>query len=124
MKKNGVSVDVVNFGEDEQNQTKLEAFIAAVNSSENNCHLVSIPAASCKVLADVLVASPIIGSSATGRSGEDGEGAAFEFGVDPNLDPELALVISFVAFFVFIYCMIGFETINGGRKRASSKNEH
>jgi 26S proteasome regulatory subunit N10 len=35
LKKNNVAVDVVNFGEDSLNQSKLEAFIEAVNSSDN-----------------------------------------------------------------------------------------
>jgi len=35
LKKNNVAVDVVNFGEEIENTAKLEAFIAAVNSSEN-----------------------------------------------------------------------------------------
>jgi 26S proteasome regulatory subunit N10 len=34
LKKNNVSVDVINFGEDSMNTTKLEAFIEAVNSND------------------------------------------------------------------------------------------
>jgi 26S proteasome regulatory subunit N10 len=91
MKKNNIAVDVVNFGEEALNTSKLEAFMTAVNSSDNS-HLVNIPPGP-HVLSDLLISSPII-------SGEEG-GAAFggalggqgyEFGVDPNLDPELALV--------------------------------
>lgn len=56
-------------------------------------HLVTVPAGA-NVLSDVLLSSPIV-------AGEDGapagflpsSGGGFEFGVDPNLDPELALVI-------------------------------
>jgi len=53
-------------------------------------HLVSIPPGP-HILSDILLTSPIV-------AGEDGAppglstGAGFEFGVDPNLDPELALV--------------------------------
>ncbi|KAJ3159006.1 hypothetical protein HDU86_002175 [Geranomyces michiganensis] len=90
LKKNNVAVDVINFGEEAENTTKLEAFIAAVNSSENS-HLVSIPPGP-HILSDVLLSSPIV-------AGEDGappgfaSGGGFEFGVDPNLDPELALAL-------------------------------
>jgi 26S proteasome regulatory subunit N10 len=35
LKKNNVAVDVVNFGEEAENTTKLDAFVQAVNSSDN-----------------------------------------------------------------------------------------
>ncbi|KAJ3397679.1 26S proteasome non-ATPase regulatory subunit 4, partial [Chytridiales sp. JEL 0842] len=35
LKKNNVAVDVINFGEESDNTAKLEAFINAVNSSDN-----------------------------------------------------------------------------------------
>lgn len=50
------------------------------------------------LLSDVIISSPIL--SADGGHGEDGEASGvqgassndFEFGVDPSLDPELAMV--------------------------------
>ncbi|KAI9101034.1 hypothetical protein DFS34DRAFT_452085 [Phlyctochytrium arcticum] len=90
LKKNSVAVDVVNFGEENENTPKLEAFVAAVNSNDNS-HLVTIPPGP-HILSDVLLSSPIV-------AGEDGAppgistGSGFEFGVDPNLDPELALAL-------------------------------
>ncbi|KAI8804060.1 hypothetical protein BJ742DRAFT_826291 [Cladochytrium replicatum] len=90
LKKNNIAVDVVNFGEETQNTAKLEAFINAVNSNDNS-HLVTIPPGP-HILSDVLISSPII-------SGEDGAppgfaaGGGFEFGVDPTLDPDLALAL-------------------------------
>ncbi|KAJ1566080.1 hypothetical protein HK096_002519 [Nowakowskiella sp. JEL0078] len=91
LKKNNVSVDIVNFGEEAENTEKLEAFIAAVNSSDNS-HLVTIPPGP-HILSDVLLSSPIV-------AGEDGAppgfaaggGGGFDF-VDPSLDPELALAL-------------------------------
>jgi hypothetical protein len=49
-------------------------------------HLVTVPPG--PLLSDALISSPVI-------VGEDGAGAmpgGFEFGIDPNEDPELALV--------------------------------
>jgi len=91
LRKNGVAVDVVNFGEEAQNTEKLEAFIGAVSNNDNS-HLVTIPPGP-HILSDILLSSPII----TGEEGGAGEGAAsrsdFGFGVDPNMDPELALAL-------------------------------
>lgn len=91
LKKNNVAIDIINFGEDSTNQPKLEAFIENVNNSDNS-HLVSIPPGP-HILSDRLMSTPII-------SGEDGApgnfssgGGDFEFGIDPNLDPELALAL-------------------------------
>ncbi|KAJ3318197.1 proteasome regulatory particle base subunit rpn10, partial [Gonapodya sp. JEL0774] len=92
LKKNNVAVDVINFGEESENTTKLETFVQTVSSGDNS-HLVSIPPGP-HILSDILLSSPII-------SGEDGVpaglassgGGGFEFGVDPTLDPELALAL-------------------------------
>ncbi|KAJ3131889.1 Kinesin-like protein kifc1 [Physocladia obscura] len=93
LKKNNIAVDIINFGEDSENTPKLEAFINAVNSSDNS-HLVTIPPGP-HVLSDILISSPILadedgappaGFSAAGAGG-------FEFGIDPSLDPELALAL-------------------------------
>ena len=35
LKKNNVAVDVINFGEEAENTTKLDAFVQAVNSNDN-----------------------------------------------------------------------------------------
>lgn len=36
LKKNNVAVDVVSFGEDEENDSKLRSFVDTVNSGENS----------------------------------------------------------------------------------------
>jgi 26S proteasome regulatory subunit N10 len=41
LKKNNVAVDVINFGEEQENEPKLKAFIEAVNSSDNRYFLVN-----------------------------------------------------------------------------------
>ncbi len=99
LKKNNVAVDVVNFGETAENQEKLEAFIAAVNSNDNS-NLLTVPPGP-HILSDIIISSPIL------QDGEGGGGAAmgaggmgmmgmpsqFDYGVDPSLDPELAMAL-------------------------------
>lgn len=91
LKKEKVNVDVINFGEEEHNTDKLTAFINSLNGKDGSgSHLVTVPIG--PHLSDALISSPII-------QGEDGSGAVaiggsgFEFGIDPNEDPELALAL-------------------------------
>ncbi|EDW76832.1 uncharacterized protein Dwil_GK17731 [Drosophila willistoni] len=91
LKKEKVNVDIVSFGDHVNNNETLTAFINALNGKDGTgSHLVSVPRGS--VLSEALLSSPII-------QGEDGLGGAglggnvFEFGVDPNEDPELALAL-------------------------------
>ncbi|XP_013071080.2 26S proteasome non-ATPase regulatory subunit 4-like [Biomphalaria glabrata] len=90
LKKEKVNVDVVNFGEESINTDKLTAFVNAINGKDGtSSHLVTVPPG--PMLSDALLSSPVI-------VGEDGTGAnmtgaGFEFGVDPNEDPELALAL-------------------------------
>ena len=99
MKKNNVAVDIVSFGSEEQNTEKLEAFHEAVNSGDNS-HLVTVPPG--MILSDSLFGSPIFqGEGAAGYGGGADEEAAgggaggtgFDFGIDPSLDPELAMAL-------------------------------
>jgi 26S proteasome regulatory subunit N10 len=91
LKKNNIAVDIVNFGEEAQNTEKLEAFTAAVNSKDNS-HLVTIPPGP-HILSDILISSPIIsGEEGSGVSGAGADFGAYG-GVDPNLEPELALAL-------------------------------
>ncbi|KAI8332085.1 hypothetical protein BC941DRAFT_505459 [Chlamydoabsidia padenii] len=93
LKKNNVAIDIINFGEEAENTTKLEAFINNVNNSDNS-HLVSIPPGP-HILSDMLMSTPIIAGEdgAPGNFSSGGGGGDFEFGIDPNLDPELALAL-------------------------------
>ncbi|CAK3889275.1 26S proteasome regulatory subunit RPN10 [Lecanosticta acicola] len=100
MKKNNTSVDIIAFGDlTDENLDKLRQFNEAVKSNEGS-HLVIIPPSS-DLLSDKIVSSPILdgegGGAAANGGGASGEGGTggdiFEFGVDPNLDPELALVL-------------------------------
>ncbi|KAK6342899.1 hypothetical protein TWF718_008280 [Orbilia javanica] len=99
MKKNQIAIDFINFGEEAENTSKLEAFIANVNASDNS-HLATIPPGP-HLLSDQLVTTPILGDDSgmgvggpgDGGSGGSGGAGGFDFGVDPHLDPELALAL-------------------------------
>jgi 26S proteasome regulatory subunit N10 len=112
LKKNNVAIDVVAMGELEDNEEKLRELVEAANgrSDEGNrtCHLVTIPAG--VLPSDVLASSPIVhggdggggggggafgaeaGAPAAGGGGGGGGFADFG-GVDPNMDPELAMAL-------------------------------
>ena len=98
LKKNNVAVDIVNFGEFEENESKLSKFVDTVNSNENS-HLLTVPTGAGP-LSDTLLSSPIVlqgSDSEAGPSGAAGGGGSggndFQFGVDPNADPELAMAL-------------------------------
>merc|ERR1719263_395182 len=87
LQKNEVSVDIVNFGEEQENTAKLKAFMNAVNKNDNS-HLVNVPPG-VGILSDVIQQSPIMGGGDSG-----GGGNLNEFGVDPELDPDLAMAMA------------------------------
>ncbi|XP_054823049.1 26S proteasome non-ATPase regulatory subunit 4 homolog [Prosopis cineraria] len=100
LKKNSVALDIINFGEEDEGKTeKLEALLAAVNNNDTS-HIVHVPAGP-NALSDVLISTPVFTGDGEGGSGFAAAAAAaaaggvsgFEFGVDPNLDPELALAL-------------------------------
>jgi len=99
MKKLGVSIDFIAFGEIEDDVTKkLQAFNENVKGGDGS-HLVIIPPGP-GLLSDQLVTSPILngdgsgGVGGMGGAGDGGDGGqAFDFGVDPSMDPELALAL-------------------------------
>mmetsp|Transcript_23852 Transcript_23852/g.34075 ORF Transcript_23852/g.34075 Transcript_23852/m.34075 type:complete len:413 (-) Transcript_23852:1424-2662(-) len=107
LKKNNVFIDVIAMGELGENEPKLRELVDAANGSsaneegaERNCHLVTIPAGILP--SDVLITSPIfrgdaapMGGDMGGAAAGGGGGDAFaEYGgVDPNMDPELAMAL-------------------------------
>jgi 26S proteasome regulatory subunit N10 len=123
LKKNNVGIDVVCMGELETNEAKMRELVDAANgraaegaeAAERTCHLVTIPAG--VLPSDVLASSPILAAGgggggygaaagdqdggfgvagAGGQSGGGGGGAGggfSDYGVDPNMDPELAMAL-------------------------------
>lgn len=119
MKKNNVAIDIISFGTEdgqptpaaaasssssaaavmadgpasESNEAKLSAFVDAVNSSDNSHFLKVEPGP--YLLSDRVNASPILRGEGASGSGGGGGGDGMmqdDDGVDPNLDPELAMV--------------------------------
>jgi len=109
LKKNNVFIDVIAMGELGENEPKLKELVDAANGSsaneegaERNCHLVTIPAG--VLPSDVLITSPIFRGDAApmgmggdmgaaGAGGGGGDAFAEYGGVDPNMDPELAMAL-------------------------------
>ena len=118
LKKNNVSIDVIVLGETEVNEPKLRDLVDAANGASaasdgdndpaggggRTCHLVTIPAG--VLPSDVLLESPILrgdggggmqgggGGGGIGGAGSGGGGGFAEFGgVDPSMDPELAMAL-------------------------------
>jgi len=103
LKKNGVAVDIISFGEHEANQDALSAFIGGLDAgnSENASRLLVVDSQTHQLLSDVVLMSPLLrvdggrgGGDGEGRSGVGGgSGEEFPFGVDPAVDPELAMAL-------------------------------
>ena len=108
LKKNNVAIDVVAMGELEQNESKLRELVEAANGrsddGQRTCHLITIPAG--VLPSDVLASSPIVHGAGGGggggfggtqagaaAGGDDMAGFADFGGVDPNMDPELAMAL-------------------------------
>ncbi|CAL8098422.1 unnamed protein product [Calicophoron daubneyi] len=86
LKKENVSVDIVNFGENEANQKKLSEFVDTLNGKEGGqSHLVTVPPGA--ILHDSLVTSPIVAGEYGGALPSSGLGLGF--GLDATEDPDL-----------------------------------
>lgn len=84
LRKDGVSIDVIAFGV-EENVEILDRFVATADK-DNNSHFINVP-----------LGNSIVNAALSGGSGEGGAGGGMDFsetgGVDPSMDPELAMVL-------------------------------
>ncbi|KAB8356691.1 hypothetical protein FH972_024267 [Carpinus fangiana] len=105
MKKNTIAVDIVAFGDlDSDTTKKVGAFHDAIKGSADGSHLAIIQPGP-NLLSDSIVATDILAgdgahygnqdSSGGGgdHGGSGGGGGGFDFGIDPQADPELALAL-------------------------------
>lgn len=106
LKKNNIAIDIINFGESETNEPILNEFIDLANrnsphneSNEDASHLLSITPDNNRLLYEVIGSSPIIleggmGGFDDGFGGGNGmDSGLMDFGVDPSMDPELAMAL-------------------------------
>lgn len=105
LKKNNISIDFINFGEQQTNLSKLEEFMNIIDNGNSTSHLVTIPQGPY-LLYEQVDKTPILREQDSmdnmnsgefgdfgGASGAGGAGE-FDFGMDdPNMDPELAMAI-------------------------------
>jgi 26S proteasome regulatory subunit N10 len=98
IKKNSISIDFVVFGEPNGKvENKLTAFNENVEGGARSHIAIILPQSG--LLSDQLVTFPILngdggsGPSGMGDTSEGRYGREFEFGVDPSVDPELALAL-------------------------------
>lgn len=89
LKKNNVALDLVNMGETDENSSKLQELINAVNSGDNS-HLITVPAGVSP--ANALLSSPVMHGVAAAGGGA-GDNFDMYGGIDPSMDPELAMAI-------------------------------
>merc|ERR1711865_267083 len=112
LQKNECAVDIVNFGQIEENTAKLEAFVAAVSNNDNS-HLVTIPPGP-HVLSDLLLSSPIV----SGSGGGDGAGG----GGAGNLD-ELVSILTLTQSFTWL-CNFQWRKLAAQKRKAPNKLLH
>lgn len=96
MKKNSVAIDIINFGEESINTSKLEKFNSIINNHDNS-HLVTIPPGP-RLLYEVIATSPILVEDGFDMGGSGADIGMEAFGgngdmIDPNMDPDLALAL-------------------------------
>ena len=99
LKRNNVSVDIVNFAHPD-NVSRLQTLVDAANQGQTEnptSHFMDV-APGCNIT-DVIITSPIImpedmgGAAAAGGAGADPSDPLAALGIDPNMDPELAEAI-------------------------------
>lgn len=108
LKEKKIALDVINFGEIDDNTTILTEFIDNLNRNntagdDSKSHLLTVRPGP-RLLYEHIATSPIIleenGSMMAGSVGgmmdgsvDGGNGGFMDFGVDPELDPELAMAL-------------------------------
>ncbi|KAF1328741.1 26s proteasome non-atpase regulatory subunit, partial [Globisporangium splendens] len=123
LKKNNIAVDVISMGEVDANAAKLQVFVDAANSN-NNSHLVTVPAG--VLPSDVLVSSPVLHGDDSpmvtgGGASAGGDNFAEYGGIDPSMDPELALVRVDIAILASCALRVSMEEERARQEAAQKK---
>lgn len=99
LRKNNIALDLVSFGPVTENDGLVETLVwgedveagqAAMEGNEDASHLLRILPGQGSIVEAVASSAVVRGEGAAGGSGAQG---GFEFGVDPEMDPELALAL-------------------------------
>ena len=98
LKKNNVSLDVINFANPD-NIGRLTAMVNAANDGSEDqptCHFLDVPQGVTHIT-DVMITSPILQPDNIGMGGDGGAEGSDDplraMGIDPSMDPELAMAI-------------------------------
>jgi len=92
LKKENVNIDVINFGENNENNERLAKFIETLNgknTTEVKCHLVNVSAGTS--LNEAIRQSAICGEQQQAMPVDSGN--PDDWMNDPNMDPELAMAL-------------------------------
>lgn len=93
LKRSSVYIDFINFGEQQENTSKLEEFMDIVKDEENRSHLVTVPQGPY-LLYEQVDKSPVLRDQDVAGSASNGASDFQDFGMDdPDMDPELAMAI-------------------------------
>lgn len=99
MKKNGVSIDIIDYGTENRGNTEiLSGLIESVDTEAHPSRLITVESASNNngvFLLDALKSKvpELFNRSVSSSGATDGFGAGDGFDFDPELDPELAMAL-------------------------------
>lgn len=92
MKKNGIAIDIIDFGTENRGNTEiLSHLIDSVDSESHPSRLITIEQNSGNFLLDSLRSKVPELFNLNGSSGQNGGTDGFDF--DPEMDPELAMAL-------------------------------
>ncbi|KAK1938574.1 26S proteasome non-ATPase regulatory subunit 4 [Babesia divergens] len=92
LKKNNVTLDIVNICNDASTDEKLKALHNAVNSNDTS-HYLHCQGGSDMLLSDIVLNSDVMQSADGSSSGQRFSSSLGEFGVDPEVDPQLYMAL-------------------------------
>ncbi|CDR95063.1 26S PROTEASOME NON-ATPASE REGULATORY SUBUNIT 4 containing protein,putative [Babesia bigemina] len=92
LKKNNVSIDIINLCNDVATEEKLAALHAAVNNNDTS-HYLHCKAGGDMLLSEMILNSPIMQGTDVGGMAAGYNSNLGDFGVDPEMDPQLYMAL-------------------------------